>query len=482
MSFDQIEKGFTMKKALIFLLAIFYSQTLIANERVTDSFIKIFNNGSRISVIDYLSENMSKDRIIRYGLDAHVGVFLNNQNTYGELKVLKLLPLANNAEQALVISKNNQQTYILNINKEKIPPHKINYFTMQTPEQITTPTDAISASGLSQELSLFLKKLDDNEAFSGSILIAKGNDILHKGSVGLANKEWQIENHANTKFSLGSMNKMFTAIATLQLIEKNKLKFEDKLAQFVDESWLPEGDVEKITVRHLLTHTSGLGNFFNDEFNRSNKEIYRDLNAYKPLISQTPLSFTPGTRNRYSNSGMLMLGLIIEKVSGKTYFDYIQENIYDVANMSMSGSFELDSTTANMASGYLKRMHSDNWVNSIYTRAIKGSPAGGGFSTIDDLYHFSLALTQFKLLGKELTEAAYSEKTQYNSAFWYGYGFSISGELDNRVIGHGGSYLGVDARLDIHLDSGIVVVILANQSNVVAPVRRKINELIDRLH
>ena len=86
------------------------------------------------------------------------------------------------------------------------------------------------------------------------------------------------------------------------------------------------------------------------------------------------------------------------------------------------------------------------------------------------------------MLGKELTEEAYSEKTKYNSAFWYGYGFSVSSGSGDRVVGHGGAYLGVDARLDIHLDSNVIVVILANQSGVVGPVRRKVNELIKRLH
>ena len=276
------------------------------------------------------------------------------------------------------------------------------------------------------------------------------------------------------------MNKMFTAIAALQLIEKGKLKFDDKLIEFVDNSWLPKGNSDSITIRQLLTHTSGLGNFFNDEFNQSNKEVYRNLAAYKPLISQSELLFTPGSRNRYSNSGMLMLGLVVEKVSGESYYDYVQKHIYNKANMLNSGSFELDSVTDNLASGYLKRMHSDQWVDSIYARAIKGSPAGGGFSTVEDLHQFSLALTEFKLLGKELTEDAYTEKTKYNSAFWYGYGFSVSSEPNNRIVGHGGAYLGVDARLDIHLDSGFIVVILANQSDVVAPVRRKINELIGK--
>ena len=370
--------------------------------------------------------------------------------------------------------------YNLIINKEKGAPYKINYFTLQDAKSENNSKKSISKKELALDLSSFINNLSMKDAFSGSVLVAKGNDVIFKGSVGYANKTWKIKNNIDTKFSLGSMNKMFTAIAALQLIEKGKLKFDDKLIEFVDNSWLPKGNSDSITIRQLLTHTSGLGNFFNDEFNQSNKEVYRNLAAYKPLISQSELLFTPGSRNRYSNSGMLMLGLVVEKVSGESYYDYVQKHIYNKANMLNSGSFELDSVTDNLASGYLKRMHSDQWVDSIYARAIKGSPAGGGFSTVEDLHQFSLALTEFKLLGKELTEDAYTEKTKYNSAFWYGYGFSVSSEPNNRIVGHGGAYLGVDARLDIHLDSGFIVVILANQSDVVAPVRRKINELIGK--
>jgi len=469
-----------MKHCFTFSLLLLFSCSVFTKDLLAPSFLKTFNKGSRIGVIEYLSQNMSKGRIETFGIEAHVGVFLNQQNTYGELELVEYLPTHNDNERVRVISKNNQLLYTLVINKERAEPHKINYFSLQSVESEVDRIVPLTTKDLVKELSEFLEQLEQKEAFSGSILIANDKDILFQKSVGYANKEWGIKNNSATKFSLGSMNKMFTAISALQLIEQGKLLFEDKLVQFVDKSWLPEGEVEKITVRHLLTHTSGLGNYFNDDFNVSNKEVYRDLKAYRPLISQTPLLFSPGTRNRYSNSGMLMLGLIIEKVSGKSYYEYVQENIYDRANMPNSGSYELDSITPNLATGYLKRNHSDKWVNSLYTRAIKGSPAGGGFSTIGDLHNFALALTSFKLLGKEMTEEAYSEKTQYNSAFWYGYGFSVSGEQHNRVVGHGGAYLGVDARLDIHLDAGFNVVILANQSNVVAPVRRKITDLLSR--
>jgi CubicO group peptidase (beta-lactamase class C family) len=467
-----------MKTFFLLIVALLYSFPTLANKELAPSFITVFNEGSRIEVIDYLSDHMSKSRIETYGIDAHVGVFLNSQNTFGHLDVIKVLPPSNGNERIEVISNNNKFKYNLIINKEKDAPYKINYFTLQNSKPEHSSKRLISPKELAQELSSFINNLSIEDAFSGSVLVAKGNDVIFKGSVGYANRMWKIQNNIDTKFSLGSMNKMFTAIAALQLIEKGKLKFDDKLIQFVDKDWLPKGDSDSITIRQLLTHTSGLGNFFNDEFNKSNKEAYRNLDAYKPLISQSELLFVPGSRNRYSNSGMLMLGLVVEKVSGQSYYDYVQKHIYNKANMTNSGSFELDSVTANLASGYLKRMHSDQWVDSIYARAIKGSPAGGGFSSVEDLYQFAIALTEFRLLGKKLTEDAYTEKTQYNSAFWYGYGFSVSGEENNRVVGHGGAYLGVDSRLDIHLDSGFVVVILANQSDVVAPVRRKINELI----
>ena len=468
------------KYILLLLIPVYFSKLAFADEKFAKSFVGVFNEGSRTEVIKYLQKNMSNSQIERYGIDAHVGVLLNQQNTFGQLEVQKHLSAENGNERVRVISSNNDLEYNLMINRERKAPFKINYFTFEDVTSDAQKLTTITAQELKQELTNFIDKLARNEAFSGVVLVAEGKDVLFQEAVGYANRPWRMKNEVETKFSLGSMNKMFTALAALQLIEQGKLKFEDKLIDFVDTSWLPQGEVEAITVRHLLTHTSGFGNFFNDEFNKSNKEAYRDLTAYKPLVSSSPLLFSPGTQNRYSNSGMLMLGLVIESVTGTSYYDYVQENIYNKAGMINTGSFELDSSNQNLATGYLKRSYSDDWVNSIYTRAIKGSPAGGGFSTVGDLHKFAIALTEYKLLSKELTEEAYSEKTDYNSAFWYGYGFSVSGEPDNRIVGHGGAYLGVDARLDIYLDKGFTVVILGNQSDTVAPVRKKINELITR--
>jgi len=468
-----------MKASLVWLLVFIWSLPLYAGSQAEPAFIHIFNEGKRERIIQYLAENMAKSQLETYGLDAQVDMFLGDQATYGKLTFVKTLPDSDGNDVFEVISGNNQFKYHLTINKEQQEPKKINYFEFRSAGSAAQAKTPLSAKEFTQQLSFFINNLASHDAFSGAVLVAKDKEVIFREAVGFADRRWKVKNTIDTRFSLASMNKMFTAIAALQLIEQVRLKFDDKLIQFVDKSWLPMKNAEAITIRHLLTHTSGLGNFFNDDFIQSNKENYRDLVAYKPLIARSELLFTPGSQNRYSNSGMLMLGLVVEKVSGVSYYDYIQKHIYDKARMPGSGSFELDSTTENIASGYLKRMHSDDWVDSVYTREIKGSPAGGGFSTIDDLYQFSLALTEFKLLRKELTEQAYSAKTEFNSAPWYGYGFAVGGKPDNRIVGHSGAYLGVDSRLDIHLDTGFVVVILANQSGVVGPMRRKINELIE---
>ena len=133
------------------------AQTRSENDIAT-TLIKIFNKGDRVEVIDYLSKNMSSQRIKRYGLDAHVGVFLNSQNTYGKLVFVKKLPTVNNNEQVVVVSENNQLTYILNINRTKSKPYKINYFVLQDPEPIEETLSPITTHELTQKLSEYIQK------------------------------------------------------------------------------------------------------------------------------------------------------------------------------------------------------------------------------------------------------------------------------------------------------------------------------------
>ncbi|MCJ8295095.1 MAG: beta-lactamase family protein [Colwellia sp.] len=472
-------------QVLLFLLSLMqpvYSEEVTTSERQVflPQLLSLFNQGDRHEVMHFYTANINPEQIGMYGIKAHVSGLLNDQTTHGKLRLIKYLPNDGDNERAEVIAENSQFPYILTVNRTSKAPYKINYFYL-VDKEVAQNNKKINLTEFKTELNSFVLRLVSKEAFSGTILVAQGEQIIFQQAVGQSNKSDNIANNLETKFSVASMNKMFTAVAILQLIEQGKLNFEDKLIKYVESGWLPQEGAEKITIRQLLTHTSGMGNIFTEAFLMSDKGNYRELASYKQLIAETPLLFSPGTSNRYSNSGMHMLGLVIEKVSGQDYYDYIEQHVYQKANMPNSNSYELDGITSNLAIGYLKKAHSDTWVNNHYTNGVKGGPGGGGYSTIGDLHNFSQALTQFSLLSREMTEQAYSNKTEFNSPAWYGYGFIVSGEAGNRVVGHGGATLGVDARLDIHLDTGIVVAILANQNGVVAPVLRKINSLIAQL-
>ena len=329
------------------------------------------------------------------------------------------------------------------------------------------------------ELDTFVKELVNKDKFSGAILLSKVDKILYKAAFGLASKRFNIPNNQQTKFNLASMNKMFTAIAIMQLVESKKLSLTDKLSSFVDETWLPKTITNKIEIQHLLTHSSGLGSFFNKDFMASSRGLFRSLSDYKKLTQNESLQFEPGKGNRYSNTGMLMLGVVIEKVSTQNYFDYIRENIYKRAGMVNTDSYEMDQPVANLAIGYIPTDNDTGWTNNLFMHVIKGGPAGGGYSTIEDLYQFALALTNYKLLNKKHTEQLYSAKPQLQSPS-YGYGFRVSGASGNRVVGHNGGFPGIDTNLDIYLDKGYVSIVLSNYWRAATPVISKISELVDR--
>ncbi len=238
------------------------------------------------------------------------------------------------------------------------------------------------------------EKLDElcrKDAFSGVIRIAKGDQVLFEQACGEASKSWHVPNNTGTKFNLGSMNKMFTATAILQLVEKGKLRLDDPIGKYVDESWLPAQITGRVTIRHLLTHTSGLGSYFNETYQNSSRDLFRQVDDYKRLVQSDTLAFEPGSRFQYSNTGMLLLGVVIEKASGENYFDYIRQHIYIPAGMTGSDCYELDRPQENLAEGYLQAPDG-GWKNNLFLHVLKGGPAGGGYATAGDLHRFARAL------------------------------------------------------------------------------------------
>ncbi|MHC4236431.1 MAG: serine hydrolase domain-containing protein, partial [Planctomycetota bacterium] len=264
------------------------------------------------------------------------------------------------ADEVVVIVRNKLtqgwQAFVMNVRPE--PPHRIAglQFAPARPPSDLAPGKKLTDAELVEELQAFVRRLADADAFSGTVLLAKDGKVLFKGAYGLASKRFNAPNRIDTKFNLGSMNKMFTGVAVAQLVQGGKLSLDDSLSKFVSTDWLPQDITEKIRIKHLLTHTSGLGSYFNERYMESSKLLFRELDDYKPLIADSTLAFEPGTDWQYSNTGMFLLGVVIEKVTGQNYFDYIRENIAKPAGMVNTDCYEMDKPVPNLAIGYSKEL------------------------------------------------------------------------------------------------------------------------------
>ena len=345
-----------------------------------------------------------------------------------------------------------------------------------------TPSD-VEESFLSEdecvaELASFVDDLCERDLFSGSVLVARGRDILYDHACGEASKRFHVANTMDTRFNLGSMNKMFTATAIMQLVESGELTLDEPISVHVDETWLPREITDRVTIHHLLSHTSGLGSYFNETYDMGARKRFRVVDDFKPLVQGDTLAFEPGEQFHYSNTGMLLLGVVIESVTGGSYFDHIRENVHGPAGMTRTDCYEMDTPADNLAMGYSRDADCEwGWRNNLYEHVIKGGPAGGGFSTAPDLHRFAVALLGGELVGRESLEQMWVAQSEIP----YGYGFSVEGSSAGKVVGHGGGFTGINANLDIFLESGYVAIVLANYDGAAAPVNTRIRELLGRI-
>ena len=329
----------------------------------------------------------------------------------------------------------------------------------QFPKPLTT--NKIDQSTFITQISQKVEQLEKKDLFSGAILIAKGDSVLYTKAVGNASKRFNIPNNLNTKFNLASMGKMFTGVAIMQLVEKNKLKLDDTIEKYIDSTWLSKDIAQQITVYNLLTHTSGLGSYFSDKFFNSSKENFRALNDFKPLIVNDSLRFQPGTKVMYSNSSFALLGVIIEKVSGMSYENYIDTHIYAPSNMTNSGLYEMDHPVKNLAIGYERNKNTVfGWDNNLYRHVIKGGPAGGGYSTIYDLYRFISTLKNGGLLSKNSLSVLWSKPPNIKSP--YGLGFHLYEGNNSKQVGHSGGAPGVSGEVIYDIKRDYITVVLSN--------------------
>jgi len=449
-------------------------------ERIS-SLLEVINSNDREKLRTFVSEAFTNQFRNFAPMDRHLAVFadLYQQSQGFEFYGIRKYEAEAPASERVVIVRNKLtqawEAFILTIETE--PPHRIaglRFAPARAPNQ-AAPSSRLSDQEIVKELEAFINRLVEAEVFSGTVLLARDGEVLFKGAYGLASKRFDVPNKIDTKFNLGSMNKMFTGVAIAQLVQRGRLSLDDALGQYLSTDWLPHKISDKIKIKHLLTHTSGLGSYFNDKFMESSRARFRDLDDYKPLIAGETPAFEPGTDWQYSNTGMFLLGVVIEKVSGQSYFDYVRENIYKPAGMANTDCYEMDKPVPNLAIGYSKE--NGIWSNNLYKHVVKGGPAGGGFSTVEDLLRFDRALRDHTLLNPEYTEMVWSAKPELHSPA-YGFGFGVGGEPGHGIVGHGGGFAGINSNLDIFLDSGYTAVVMSNHDRGAEPVKSKIRELV----
>jgi D-alanyl-D-alanine carboxypeptidase len=257
------------------------------------------------------------------------------------------------------------------------------------------PAAPKSDAEIAAALSAHLKAAEASGEFSGAVLLARGDQVLVREAAGLASRETGARNKPETKFNLGSIDKAFTRLVIEQLAAAGKLALTDTVDKYVPE--YPRDKGSRITLAQLLEHRGGTGDFFGSRYDAYDHGRLRTLRDWLPLFADDPLEFEPGAGQRYSNAGYLLLGLVIEKVTGRPYHDSVRERIFTPAGMKDTGPLAIDAPSAGRATGYTTKggVAADNRRSLPW----RGTSAGGGYSTVDDLRRFADALRSGTLGG-----------------------------------------------------------------------------------
>jgi CubicO group peptidase (beta-lactamase class C family) len=351
---------------------------------------------------------------------------------------------------------------------------RINGFTYNsTTRPVFASSDPIAADQLPVRVEEAVQAACARDAFSGAALVARRAHILATVACGEASKARDVSNIPDTKFNLASMNKMFTALLVMQLVERGELSVSESVDRYIDERVLPQETSRQVTVGQLLSHRSGV----------------------QSLTPGTKLAFEPGSQFRYSNADMVLLGDIIEDVIGEDYYSAVRHRIYEPAGMTSSDSYVFNDVVQgdDMIDGFAAPyefapdgqrvgFQKSPFLTSPDLRAAppgRGSPAGGGYSTVADLHKFAVALLDGKFVSPATLEVMWTDYSGFNTGFYgYGYGFEVYDTPGGRVIGHGGSAPGASTRLDINTRTGSVVVVLSNYGTAAVPLTKRLTDLL----
>jgi CubicO group peptidase (beta-lactamase class C family) len=312
---------------------------------------------------------------------------------------------------------------------------------------------------LEEKIDSFLNELSGAD-FSGTILVAKNDSILQRRAYGLASKELNVKNEIDTKFNIASITKTFTAVAILQLYEEGKIDLNTPIGKYLKD-YPNEKIRESATISHLLTHIAGLPNFYVTNFLDRCKFDFKEVKDFLPLFENESLLAEPGEEYNYDAAGYVLLGLIIEKVAGANYYDYLKEHIFEKAGMPNTAAYNVDAIIENKANGYTFAGDTTKPLKNNISFLSKASPGGFHYSTVEDLFNFNKALFNNKLISQKTLELMIEPRVKgYNTHL--GYGIDVDQRYDEIILGHSGGWYGISGEIIYLPESDYTITILSN--------------------
>jgi D-alanyl-D-alanine carboxypeptidase len=370
------------------------------------SWFEAYNAGEP-AMKKYIQAHVAPAALEKRSLEDRMEIYRDMREERGKISALEVQEFTESSVKVIVRGERGGRFAITFLCDEDAP-HKLMAIRVEDmPREEMSPEGAEDGGystgprwtddQVSAALAAQLDSLSRAGAFSGAVLLAKGDKVLLRNAYGLASRRYETPNRPDTRFNLGSINKVFTRIAIEQLARAGKLKLGDTIDRYLPG--YPREKASKITIQMLIDHRGGVCDIFGPWYETADRTQLRSVSDWVSLIQDQPLRFEPGTREEYSNGGYVLLGAIVEKVSGKNYYDYVRENIFVPAGMKDTESYETDDPIANVASGYTRRLGQGSegpWRDNESMRPGRGSPAGGGYSTVDDLFRFAQALRSGK--------------------------------------------------------------------------------------
>lgn len=442
---------------LLFFAQVCAAQTpeaASAAEQRAKGWLDAFNSGDRTTLLAFLQK-------YRPNAVEHIDDALEFRQRTGGFELEKTEESTATHFSALVKERGSDQFARIVFDIAPDAPNKIIKLELRA---IPRPAEfSIPRLSQNEAIEVLAKQLQTESAadrFSGAALVAKNGKILFEHAYGLADREKKSPNTLDTQFRIGSMNKMFTAVCILQLVQSGKVQLSDAFGKYLTD--YPNKDMaSRVTIQQLLTHTGGTGDFFGPEFDKHRLEL-KTLQDYVKLYGNRPVAFEPGSRFEYSNYGFLLLGVIIERVTGQSYYDYVRERVFKPAGMTSTDSLPEDQPVALRSTGYMKEGQVP-WKDNTDTLPYRGTSAGGGYSTVGDLFKFAAALEEHKLLDAQHTEMLVTGKVDTGRGpDRYGFGFFDTSEGGMECFGHGGGAPGMNGDLKVCPKSGYIIAVLAN--------------------